>query len=281
MANPLFRILSALLLLGATSTASAWAPLGHELVGEIAERQLSPKAKAEVATLLAGETRPTLAGVANWADALRHTDPPRFKATSRWHYVNAVGGGCGFDPARDCKDGGCVLSAIEAQRAILADRTQPREVRRDALKFLVHFVGDVHQPMHAGDRDDAGGNRFQVSLRTGLEPEAYARDKYVGGVMGTNLHAVWDYYVLGESRIAMKPYADRLMGTPWPPAADTAKLDPRGWAVESCSLITAAGVYPVGHKMDHAYTTQWRQVAEQRVRLAGGRLADLLNQARD
>ena len=117
--------------------------------------------------------------------------------------------------------------------------------------------------------------------RTGLEPEAYARDKYVGGVMGTNLHAVWDYYVLGESRIAMKPYADRLMGTPWPPAADTAKLDPRGWAVESCSLITAAGVYPVGHKMDHAYTTQWRQVAEQRVRLAGGRLADLLNQALD
>lgn len=272
------RILVVLLCLGVASPAFAWSGLGHRLVGELAQRHLSPEASAQVAMLLQGEAEPTLAGVANWADTLRNDDPPRFKATSRWHYINAKGGGCGFDPARDCSDGGCVVSAIEAQRAILADDTQPREVRRDALKFIVHFVGDIHQPMHAGDRDDAGGNRFQVSLRTDLEPEAYARDKYARGVMGTNLHAVWDYYLLGESRLSLQQYAQRLDALPWPPAAETSKLDPIGWAGESCSLIVASDIYPLQHKMDQRYIAQWRPVAERRVRLAGWRLAELLNE---
>lgn len=266
-------------LLAASAPVAAWSKLGHRMVGELAQRHLTPAAAAQVRALLAGEPDPTLSGVAYWADALRDDDPPRFKATSRWHYVNAAGeGGCGFDPARDCADGGCVISAIEAQRASLADRTQPREARRDALKFLVHLVGDIHQPMHAGDRPDAGGNRFQVSLATQLEPEAYARDKYVKGIMGTNLHSVWDYYLLGETRLPLKAYSDRLDALPWPPAANTARLDPIGWAKESCSLIVAADIYPLQHKMDQGYIAQWRPTAEHRVRLAGWRLANLLNE---
>ena len=102
---------------------------------------------------------------------LRSLDPERFKATSRWHYINAKGGGCGFELERDCPNGDCVVMAIERQRAILADRSQPLEARRDALKFLVHFLGDVHQPMHAGNRTDAGGNGHQISLRTPIQPE--------------------------------------------------------------------------------------------------------------
>lgn len=274
-----FPLTLLLLLCSVAAPALAWSKLGHQLVGELAQRRLQPGAKAQVEALLAGESDPTLAGVAYWADALRNDDPPRFKATSRWHYVNATGkGGCGFDPARDCADGGCVISAIEAQRAILADRSQPREARRDALKFLVHLVGDVHQPLHAGDRPDAGGNQFQVSLATQLEPEAYARDKYVRGVMGTNLHSVWDFYLLGESRLSLGQYADRLDALPWPPAADTARLHPAGWAEESCSLIVAADLYPRQHKMDQTYIAQWRPTAEHRVRLAGWRLANLLNE---
>ena len=171
MANPRrFRILVALLCLGIAFTAFAWGRQGHALVGDLAERHLDPTAKAEIARLLAGETDPTLAGVASWADDLRDSDPARFKATSKWHYINAKGGGCGFDLARDCPDGNCVVGAIEAQRAILADRSQPIEARRDALKFIVHLIGDAHQPMHAGSRTDAGGNGFQVSLRTPIEP---------------------------------------------------------------------------------------------------------------
>lgn len=256
----------------------AWGALGHRMVGELAERHLTPAARAEVAALLAGEPSPTLGGVAMWADDLRDTDPERFKATSPWHYINAQGGGCGFDLARDCPNGDCVVGAIDAQLAILADRSQPREARRDALKFVVHLVGDVHQPMHAGSRTDRGGNGFQVSLRTPMAPEAYARKNYVDGVMGTNLHAIWDYYVLAGRGLRLPDYSNRLDTLPWPPMPD-AVSPPLAWAGESCRLIDARGIYPPQARMDHAYLDAMRPLAEQRVRQAAWRLATLLNQA--
>ncbi len=278
-----FRILiAALLCLGAASTAYAWSRLGHSLVGELAERHLDPAAKAEVAQLLAGEADPTLGGIASWADDLRNSDPERFKQTSRWHYINAKGGGCGFELARDCPDGTCVVGAIEKQRAILADRSQPLEARRDALKFVVHFVGDVHQPMHAGNRTDSGGNGFQVSLRTPIEPEAYARAKYVDGVMGTNLHSVWDYYILADRGLGLRAYSNKLDALPWPPYPAPSQYDvmPLAWAGESCRLIDARGIYPPDdkHTMDDAYLDAMRPLAEQRVRQAAWRLAQLLNE---
>lgn len=261
---------------------AAWGALGHSMVGELAERHLDPKAKAEVALLLAGEPDPTLAGVANWADTLRSSDPERFKTTSRWHYINAKGGGCGFDLDRDCPDGNCVVGAIEAQRKILGDPTQPIAARRDALKFIVHFVGDVHQPMHAGNRTDSGGNGFQVSLRTPIEPEAYARAKYVDGVMGTNLHSVWDYYILADRGLGLQAYSNKLDALPWPPYPAPSQYDvmPLAWAGESCRLIDARGIYPPDdkHTMDDAYLDAMRPLAEQRVRQAAWRLAQLLNE---
>lgn len=275
-------IAAALLCLGATSTALAWAPLGHALVGELAQRHLDPKARAEVTRLLAGEPTPTLAGIASWADELRYADPERFKATSRWHYINAKGGGCDFDPARDCPDGDCVVGALDRQLAVLADRKQPLAARRDALKFVVHLVGDEHQPMHAGNRTDSGGNRFQVSLRTPLEPEAYARKSYVDGVMGTNLHSVWDYYILASRGLALRDYADALdTGQAPPPAPRPGAGVLLEWAQGSCRLIDTHGLYPDDdqHKLDHAYLDKFRPLAEARVQLAGKRLAQLLNQA--
>lgn len=275
-------LIAALLCLGVTSTAFAWSRMGHAMVGAIAQRHLDPKAQAEVARLLAGEPDPTLAGVASWADDLRSTDPDRFKATSRWHYINARGGGCGFDLARDCPDGNCVVGAIDRQLAILGDRSQPLDARRDALKFVVHFVGDEHQPMHAGNRPDAGGNQYQISLRTPLLPEPYAAKSYVNGVMGTNLHAIWDYYILASRRLPVAEYVDLLDRQLAKGAAPTgvpagATLD---WARESCALIDAKGLYPAGdkHVMTHAYLDEMRPLAEDRVRLAGERLAQLLNQ---
>ncbi len=266
------------LTLVASPAAMAWSALGHRLVGELAERHLGPAAEAQVKLLLAGEADPTLAGVADWADRLRDLDPERFKATSRWHYVNTPPDkGCAYLPERDCPDGQCVIAAIEAQRAILADRSQPLEARRDALKFLVHFIGDVHQPMHANNKDDLGGNRFQVSLRTDLQPEAYARRNYADGVMGTNLHSVWDYYILGSERLSLRQYAARLDALPWPPMAEGGPgTGPAAWAGESCRLVDARHLYPAGHKMDRAYLDEYRPLAEQRVRQAAFRLAEVL-----
>ena len=275
---PAFLLLSAVLL-ATIPPARAWSALGHRLVGAIAERHLSPAAEAGVRELLAGEPDPSLSGVAYWADALRNEDPPRFKATSRWHYINAQGGGCGFDEVRDCPGGDCVVAQIERQRAILADRTLPREARRDALKFLVHLVGDAHQPMHAGDRTDAGGNGYQISLATALEPEAYARNKYVDGVMGTNLHSVWDYYILGARGLSLPQYTQALDALPWPPADESPRFAPMGWAKESCRLIEARQLYPEGHKLDDAYLDAMRPLAEQRIRQAAWRLASLLDDA--
>jgi hypothetical protein len=278
------RIRVFLLLFAALSAASpaalAWSALGHRMVGAITERHLTPQAEARVRELLAGEPDPSLAGVAYWADALRNQDPPRFKLTSKWHYINAQGGGCDFDEARDCPDGNCVVAQIEKQRAILADPAQTRDARRDALKFLVHLVGDAHQPMHAGDRTDAGGNGYQISLATALEPEAYAKDKYLDGVMGTNLHSVWDYYLLGSAGLSAPLYANRLAASPWPPkAAGKKSLDPVAWATESCKLVDSQHLYPKPkqHKLDQRYLDAQRPLAEQRVEVAAKRLSDLLN----
>ena len=263
-----------------SAPALAWGVLGHALVGELAGRHLQPAAQSEVRALLDGETVPTLGGVASWADALRDGEPERFKATSPWHYVNYPLGQCDFVPARDCPGGDCVIGAIEKQRAILADRSQSREARRDALKFLVHFIGDIHQPMHAGNRNDLGGNKFQVSLRTDVQPEPYARKKYVDGVMGTNLHSVWDYYVLAERGLKLKAYADVLDALPWPPMpAHGAMSPPAAWAAESCRLLDARSLYPQQHKMDRSYPDAMRPLAEQRVRQAAWRLSVVLNEA--
>ena len=142
---------------------------------------------------------------------------------------------------------------------------------------------DAHQPMHAGSRTDAGGNGFQVSLRTPLEPEVYARSKYVDGVMGTNLHSVWDYYILASNNLSLRQYSDRLDKLPWPPYPAPSRYDvmPLAWAGESCRLIDARGLYPPEdrHTMDHAYLDAMRPLAEQRVRQAAWRLAQLLNQS--
>ena len=276
------RTLAFACLLGFAPMALAWSALGHRLTGELAERHLDPVAAAEVARLLVGEQDPSLSGVAYWADALRNTDPERFKSTQKWHYVNYPRDRCEYEAARDCPGGDCVIGAIERNQAILADRAQPHEARRDALKFLVHFVGDAHQPMHAGNRGDLGGNRFQVSLRTDLEPEAYARKDYVDGVMGTNLHAIWDYYILGTEGLELHPYADRLDALPWPPehtphGVGTPPVAPVAWAFESCNLLDSRDLYPASHAMDHAYLDAMRPLAEQRVRQGAWRLAQLLN----
>jgi len=282
MTNSHLRITLTVFLLLLAPLALAWSSLGHRLVGDIAEGLLTPATRAQVDELLAGEPDPTLGGVASWADNLRQTDPGRFKQTSSWHYINTPPDTCQYAPARDCPDGNCVIGAINAQRAILADRTQPKDKRRDALKFLVHFVGDAHQPLHANNHDDRGGNSYQISLRTDLTPESYAKKNYVDGVMGTNLHSIWDYYILGTAAspaIAEREYYERLAKHRAPAASLLKSTNPADWAAESCALVESQHLYPEGHKLDQAYLDKQRPLAESRVRIAGYRLAALLNTA--
>ncbi len=261
------------------STALAWGNEGHRMVGYLAQRELTPAARAQIADLLRGEADPTLAGVATWADEMRRADPDHFKRTQHWHYSDFPrGDDCTYVPPRDCPGGNCVVGAINTQQLILADPHQSREARIEALKFLVHFVGDVHQPMHAAFKDDRGGNDFQISLRTDIAPEPYASKNYVNGVQGTNLHSIWDFYILAEHGRDAKAYADELAARPqFGHDLHSGSMNPADWAMESCRIVRDDALYPASHKMDSTYLDKVRPIAERRVLQAGDRLAQLLN----
>lgn len=255
------KFIATLLILSFATQALAWSRDGHAIVGTLAERQLRPAARAEVARLLAGEPDPTLAGVAAWADDVRAAEGPGKSA--RLHYINFKGGDCSYVPVRDCPDGNCVIAAINRNFLILSDRARPDAERRDALKYLVHFVGDVHQPLHSTPRDDKGGGDFQVN--------------YQG--TGSNLHKVWDGLIIERRNSTPADYASALASQP-ALAADATRRSDRpavDWAVESCRIVLDGNLYPSGHVVDDAYLDRQVPTVDLRLRLAGNRLADMLN----
>lgn len=256
-----FFLLTAALLIPAP--AHAWGALGHRLVARLAYDQLTPQARAQVAQLLSGEAEPTLAGIANWADDLRDNNPGLGKRTSRWHYVNIGSHDCAYKAERDCRNGDCVVQAIQRQSAILADRSKPKAERLQALKFVVHFVGDVHQPLHASNTNDRGGNDFQVNYRG----------------QGSNLHSVWDSGLLRSAGLNEEAYLRHLQALPPPKDAARSVLPaaPALWAEQSCKAVTQPGFYPSRAKLDDSYYSRYRPVAEQRLREGGAHLAQLLN----
>lgn len=257
-------ILLAALLCMVCLPAAAWGPRGHRLVADIADAQLSPSARLQVQRLLQGEPDPSLAGVSTWADELRAHDPDLGRRSARWHYVNIGESQCRYRAGHDCPGGDCVVEAIRDQAAILGDDSRSDAERLQALKFVVHFVGDVHQPMHAGHARDRGGNTVQVNLPDGT------RDGH-----GTNLHALWDsglFRGMKESEAAQRARLERL-----PRDASADDREPALWAEESCRIVLQPGVYPERARIPQAYVDRWRPVAEQRIAIAGDRLAALLN----
>ena len=158
--------------------AHAWGVTAHRAVAAIADQHLTTAARRQIDELLAVEPGATLESISTWADEVRSP------STSKWHYVNFPRDSCTYDPDRDCPDGQCIVVALERQAAILrSDASSERRLK--ALKYVVHFVADVHQPLHAGFGDDRGGNRYQV--------QAYGR--------GTNLHALWDSGKIGRAHV--------------------------------------------------------------------------------
>jgi hypothetical protein len=244
--------------LSCAPAAFAWGPLGHRIVARLAEAQLTPRAWAEAQKLLALRGARHLSDVANWADDLRDADPALFRRTKRMHFVNFHSRQCHYDPPRDCSDGECVVAAIEKYSAILANRANHPARRAEALAFVVHFVGDVHQPLHAGYRDDAGGNDYQVRWRG----------------HGTNLHRVWDSLMLDSTHLSAAQFTRKLRVRRTPIATGGT---PDEWAEESCRIDRDDGVYPRARFIDQAYVQRELPIAEQRLRQAGARLAVLLN----
>lgn len=233
--------------------ALAWGAQGHQVIALLAQTQLSTKARVEVERLLALEPGTNLASISTWAD--EHRNP----ASATWHYVNFPRGSCLYDAQRDCPNGRCVVAAIERQLAIIGSRASDKK-RLVALKYLVHLVGDVHQPLHAGYRDDKGGNTYQL--------QAFMR--------GSNLHAVWDGGLIRQLNEAPSDMAERLQSLTVP--AWTRGLDPAQAAEESCKLVATPGFYP-DRLVGSDYMRQFTPVMELRLAMAGARLAGLLNMA--
>lgn len=273
LSRPFRRLMrgAAAALLALPLSALAWGPQGHRLVAELAWDGMTPAARAQAEQLLAGEAVPTLAGIANWADDLRANDPDLGRRSAKWHYVNLAEDDCHYDAARDCPGGNCAVAAILAQTAILADRAKPRAERLQALKFVVHLVGDVHQPLHAGYARDKGGNDFQLSI----PGERERKDGY-----GTNLHSLWDSKMLSMSKRDDAAYLIRLRQIEVPTQRGAGlPPDAAGWAEDSCKLMLQPGFYPPTHTLDPGYAAIWRPLAETQLRLGGEHLAEVLNAA--
>lgn len=250
-------LLSMWLGLSFATPVQAWSAFGHRLVGLLAQEQLSDGVRMQVDELLMLESGADLGTIAAWADGVR--GEPRYAHTGPLHYVNFKDGSCKYKARRDCPNGACVIDGLSHYTRILGDVTESPEARLEALKFVVHLVGDVHQPFHAGNRDDRGGNRFQV--RVGKE--------------GTNLHSAWDFHVLKSARLGMTGYRARL--GPRVVTTSPVPMDFVAWAEESCALIDTEELYPARQgNLPAGYLKSKRPLAERQIVLAAARLAELL-----
>lgn len=295
-------MLAAAAFLTALAPAKAWDPAGHMLVGQIAWEKTSPKARERVTALVKQldttyhEGQPYNFVTANcWMDDMRSA--PGY-AWSKLHYVTVYWTPTG-EPFQLPKPPH-VVSAIEDSINTLKDSGTPPAKAVEAVAMLVHFVGDVHQPLHATDRHDRGGNGVLIA---GVS----FSDLYPGTV--ANLHAFWDKafrFDSGGDKIVEAWRCPPVAGRPKAPgdgviAKEAAKIASKypeasfpelatnttaeSWAREShvlgCKFAYPPGAEPSDHQAvsltpEYAHTS--REIAEKRVALAGYRLARVLNQ---
>ncbi len=181
--------------------AHAWGCEGHEIVALIAESRLTAHAKETVLRILAaGPVDPTLsrycettgdptADASTWADDERRVRPE----TAPWHFIDVPRGAREADLSKFCPPAtSCVVTALAGQLRILRDSSATAEARADALRFVIHFVGDIHQPLHAATNDDLGGNCVPVSWFGHAPKENLGRT----ADFAPNLHEVWDVEII-------------------------------------------------------------------------------------
>lgn len=238
--------------------ALAWGATGHRVTGAVADRYLSGVARANVELLLGSEG---LAQAATWPDDMR-SDPAEFwqKTASPYHYVTVPTGKThaevGAPPEGDS------VTALARFAQILRDPNASLADRRLALRFTIHIIGDLHQPLHAGRPGDRGGNDVKVSWFG--EP--------------TNLHSVWDSKMIDSRQLSHSELAGWLAGAITPDQVIAwSNPDPEAWIAESVALRET--VYPAGPspKLSYDYAYRHQQALDGRLSRAGVRIAAYLN----
>lgn len=248
----------AVLFIASPSPALAWGRLGHRLIGRLAEERLSGDARKLVRRLLAGGT---LADNSTWADSIIS----QRRETAPWHYINIPLTSSAADWRPFCPPAGCILEALERYLTVLADRSRPDSDRAEALRFVIHFVGDLHMPLHIGERGDRGGNSVAVTWKGRT----------------TNLHTVWDSELINSAGLEYDQWFGRVRGGAR--ALNRKQVErgtPADWAAESHAL-SRDFVYalPTPPEVAGQYAAENLPRAEDRIMRAGIRLAALLNRA--
>jgi hypothetical protein len=259
--------LTLLAILQMTRPVWAWGRLGHRLTARIAEKYLNQKAIAAIAGLL--EPGESLADTSTWADEHIRELPK----SAAWHYVDVPLDEPRYDDrfAGDDPRKGFIVPKIREFKAILKDSARPVEERRMALRFLVHLIGDLHQPLHVGDNHDRGGNDTQVRWFT----------------QGSNLHRVWDIGIIEragrEEDFWFTELFDSLDTEKNRTQAQRGKVE--DWATESLLAarqayqdpLTGARIKP-GADLSDAYQEANLLAVKWRLYEAGARLAMVLNE---
>ena len=237
--------------------AHAWGAMGHEIVAALADRELSASAREEVRRLLGGRG---MASVASWADRYKTRD------TGPWHYVNIPRSAPSYEVARDCADLRCVVGALQRQLAILRDRGRSQAARADALRYVIHLVGDLHQPMHCVDDGDKGGNAVAV--------------RWFG--RKSTLHEVWDSDILTQARLSTAQQIAKLGAAVRElPRRDALVFgDLVDWANEAHGIaVDVAYDLPADRALGPKYYAKVSGLANLQLLRAGLRLGQLLNEA--
>lgn len=238
-------IIAFTLLLGSTAQAFGWK--AHALIAARAQESLTPAARAEAERLLKTIDAASIVDIAAWADKHKNS------TTARWHYVNFPKGTCHYSARRDCPDGNCLVAALQQQTAILADHRNDDLTRAKALRYVVHLVGDIFQPLHAGYAGDKGGNRYQINING----------------RGSNLHRLWDTG-LGEHTPNLRQVALAS------PTMAVRPGTPGQWAEAACQIVQQSGFYP-DHKPSQDYLRWAANKYVTQIQEAGDQLAVVLN----
>lgn len=248
------------LFISAPFFALAWGVLGHRIVGQVADSYLTPKARIEIQKILGTET---MAMTANWADFIKSDST--YDYLNSWHYVNLDKGMTKeqvilFLQADTATN---VYTSINFLVAELKKKSLPLAQKRMYLRLLIHFVGDVHQPMHAARRQDLGGNRVRVNWFS----------------TPTNLHAVWDESLVNFQQLSYTEYTAAINHTSLKQRRAWQKQTLAEWIAESYEI--AERLYPEITEKDQrlSYDYNFRHIGTVNERLLKGglRLAGLLN----
>jgi hypothetical protein len=255
----LFVIAAAIALM--PSPALAWGKTGHRVVAALADAQLSGLARAQIGQILGpGES---LDEAANWPDEMRSAPTPFWQKTATpWHYVTL--NGILYDHAPSEGD---ALEALQRYTAILRDPAASRADKQLALRFIVHLVGDLHQPLHVGKCCDRGGNEVKVKW--------FGRD--------LNLHSVWDSALVDDEQLSFTELTAKLhRHTSREDVIGWWDINPRDWISESAQIRETVYPKPPSDpkkvpELSYSYVFEFAPVMERRLSQAGVRLAAYLN----